>query len=95
MFDRIGLTGELFREIRQEYKRQGRSISDMQTDLVEYQLNLEQQIVEEVITKKKDKDKKHKKDKKDKKHKKSNKSSSSKTSKRSNQGFVNRLSEKS
>ena len=43
-FEKIGLSGELFKEVRQYYKTQGKSKEQMQTDLVEYQRMIEEQI---------------------------------------------------
>lgn len=73
-FERIGLSGELFKEVRQYYKKQGKSKEQMQIDLVEYQKMIEEQILKDA--KKKDKKHKHKdkdKEKKDKTHKKKDK----------------------
>lgn len=73
-FEKIGLSGELFKEVRQYYKTQGKSKEQMQTDLVEYQRMIEEQIQKDL--KKKDKKHKHKdkdKEKKDKSHKKKDK----------------------
>ena len=73
-FERIGLSGELFREVRQYYKKQGKSKEQMQMDLLEYQKMIEEQIQKDV--KKKEKKHKHKekdKEKKDKTHKKKDK----------------------
>ena len=32
----IGITGELFKDVVKEYKRQGKSVKQMQHDLIEY-----------------------------------------------------------
>mmetsp|Transcript_32620 Transcript_32620/g.49879 ORF Transcript_32620/g.49879 Transcript_32620/m.49879 type:complete len:103 (+) Transcript_32620:2187-2495(+) len=34
--EKIGITGNLFRDVWQEYKRQGKSMQQMQHDLIEY-----------------------------------------------------------
>jgi NTP pyrophosphatase (non-canonical NTP hydrolase) len=70
-FERIGLSGELFREVRQYYKQQGKSKEQMVLDLIAYQHNLEAQIA--MDAKKKDKKHKHKDKDKDKEKKKKKK----------------------
>ena len=73
-FERIGLSGELFKEVRQYYKKQGKSKEQMQIDLIEYQRMIEEQIQKDA--KKREKKHKHRdkdKEKKDKTHKKKDK----------------------
>jgi len=47
LFESIGISGELFREILLEYKKQGRTVEEMKQDLLDYQFALEQQIQKE------------------------------------------------
>ena len=36
--EKIGISGDLFKDVLAEYKRQGKSIQQMQHDLIEYQI---------------------------------------------------------
>ena len=65
LFESIGISGDLFKEILFEYKKQGRTVEEMKQDLLDYQFSLEQQIQKE---NKKRRKHHHKSDKK--KHKK-------------------------
>lgn len=73
--EKIGLTGDLFRDVWKEYKRQGKTMQQMQHDLIEYQIMIEQKIIKQNKRKlKKEKRKRHEeekehKEKKKKKHK--------------------------
>jgi hypothetical protein len=39
--EKIGISGDLFREVWSEYQRQGKSMQQMQSDLIQYQFMIE------------------------------------------------------
>jgi hypothetical protein len=45
--EKIGITGDLFKDVWREYKRQGKTREQMQQDLIEYQIMIEQQIIKQ------------------------------------------------
>jgi hypothetical protein len=42
--EKIGISGELFKDVWSEYKRQGKTMQQMQHDLIEYQIMIEEKI---------------------------------------------------
>ena len=42
--EKIGISGDLFREVWAEYKKQGKTKQQMQSDLIQYQFMIEQKI---------------------------------------------------
>lgn len=77
--EKIGISGELFREVWEEYKRQGKNKQQMQSDLIQYQFMIEQKIQRanrrRLKKEKKEKEGKPKDKKRDKKEKKDKKKS--------------------
>jgi len=62
--EKIGISGDLFKDVLAEYRRQGKSIQQMQHDLIEYQIMIEEKIHKDNKKKDKKKDKKRHKDSK-------------------------------